>query len=311
LAIFKIRLFDRLSIIRDGREIADGLSPKSQELLAYLLVFRERWHARERLAGEIWPDSQTAEARARFRRLLWRLHHGLDAQEEPFAGLLRIHPDWVGINPDAALWLDLAIIERASETLPQKTSVLTGTQADDLHTAAELMRGELLGNWYHDWCITERERLTFVQLSLLGRLTDHYIETGQIERGLNVASDMLRLDRAHEGAHRKAMCLYAMAGDRTRAIRQFQACKKAMHDELGVVPERATLALYDQVRGESLREPGAMRQAEQRDIQTPVSNGDISARIERLQTLADLSHDQIGQELHQLRNSIGDDATRT
>jgi DNA-binding SARP family transcriptional activator len=307
VAIFRVRLFGKLSVVRDGEDISDSLSPKSQELLAYLLVFRERWHARERLAADIWPDSPASEARARFRRLLWRLHHGLDARDEPSGGLLRIHPEWVGINPDADLWLDLGVVEQASPLINKASKPLTRSEADDLQVAADLIRGELLGNWYHDWCITERERLMFVQLSLLGRLTDHYIATRQIERGLAAASDMLRLDRAHEGAHRKAIYLYALAGDRTRAIRQYQACERALQDELGVEPEQSTLTLYGQVRGDGLIpvNPDPTPNHPEPGSGPPV--GEISARIDRLQSLADRSHDQIWRELHQLRNSIGDE----
>jgi DNA-binding SARP family transcriptional activator len=304
LATFRIRLFGKLSVHRDGEDISDHLSPKSQELLAYLLVFRERWHARERLAGAIWPDAPALEARSRVRRLLWRLQQGLDARSDPPAGLLRIHSDWVGINPEADLWLDLAAIERTGDMLNgMSNGTLTCAQVVDLQSAADLFQGELLGNWYRDWCVTERERLTFFQLSLLGRLTDHFIATEQIDRGLAATSDMLRIDRAHESAHRKAMQLYSMAGDRTRALRQFQACKTALQDELGVEPERATIDLYRLLRDEDVRPFTGGTPIEPLPVEA-TSIEEISARIDRLQTLANVSHDQIWQELHQLRNSL-------
>ena len=48
-----IHLFGRLSILRDGHTVFESLPPKAQELLVYLLLHRDRWHTRERLAAEL------------------------------------------------------------------------------------------------------------------------------------------------------------------------------------------------------------------------------------------------------------------
>jgi hypothetical protein len=66
---------------------------------------------------------------------------------------------------------------------------------------------------------------------------------------------ILRVDRAHEQAHRRMMRLHALRGDRTAALRQYEQCVAALAEELGVQPTRRTLTLYDRIRADRLMAP--------------------------------------------------------
>jgi hypothetical protein len=56
-------------------------------------------------------------------------------------------------------------------------------------------------------------------------------------------------DAASERTHVVMMQLHLMAGDRTAALRQFDMCRGALMDELGVPPEASTIRLRDQIGG--------------------------------------------------------------
>jgi DNA-binding SARP family transcriptional activator len=65
---------------------------------------------------------------------------------------------------------------------------------------------------------------------------------------------ILRCDRAHESTHQQMMRLYYLAGDRAAALRQYERCAAALHEELDVLPARRTVALYEQIRADRLEE---------------------------------------------------------
>jgi DNA-binding SARP family transcriptional activator len=305
LATIRVRLFGKLSVRHDEHELASGLSPKAQELLAYLLVFRRGLHSRERLACEMWPDASALEARSRLRRLLWKLQHEHGEGDDSLSKLLKVDSGWIGINPAVDLWLDHAIIEETFHEIGRvNAATLTAEQAEDLQQALDLAAGELLGGWYDDWCIAERERMHVLQLSLLTRLAEHYISTRQVGRGLATVLEILRIDPAHEVAHRQAILLYCMTGDRTRALRQFHTCETALRRELGVSPERSTIELYRKIRDEDLsfdRHP-PIRLSGRKEAHPSLE--EIHARMDELQSIAIESHNQMRQQLHHLRNSI-------
>jgi len=73
------------------------------------------------------------------------------------------------------------------------------------------------------------------------------IERGQFEDGLQVCQAILTRDSCWEQAYRLIMMAYARQGNRAQALRVYQRCVGALHDELGVEPSPATRALHDRI----------------------------------------------------------------
>jgi DNA-binding SARP family transcriptional activator len=302
----RIRLFGKLSAHRGGDDLLASLPPKAQELLAYLLLYRERWHTRERLAAELWPEAGPREGRTRLRRLMWRLQDGLG--EDPAATrLLKVQADWLGINADAGLWLDVEIVEQAYRRLGSAPDGVTPELAARLESASASIQGDLLDNWYQEWCIVERERLRIIQIGVLSRLTNYYVAHRQIERGVATASQLLQIDRAHEGAHRQLMRLRYMAGDRTGALRQFDICRNVLNEEFRVAPERLTLALYDELRNDqpascNAQFPSLAERPQVTDDRASVES--IHTRLDRLHRQVAASQESVTRSLHELQQAL-------
>ncbi|WP_170981286.1 bacterial transcriptional activator domain-containing protein [Mycolicibacterium sp. CR10] len=125
---------------------------------------------------------------------------------------------------------------------------LNDTQARKADQAVAAYRGDLLEGCYLTWCVLERERVRAMYLELLDRLLGQAEATGDINAGLRYGSLVLRQDRAHERTHRRVMRLYGACGDRTGGLRQFERCRAALAEELGVEPAASTLALYESLR---------------------------------------------------------------
>jgi DNA-binding SARP family transcriptional activator len=269
----------------DGTPVQGLESARVQELLTYILLHRRRPHARETLAGLLWRDSESDQSRKYLRQALWQLQTALDAAVGLAEGrVLVVESDWVGLNPHADLWLDVAEFERAAPRLLDVSAAqLSAEDVGAARQALELYTGDLLDGWYQDWCLFERERLQTQCLRLLDKLMRYAEAHGHYEQGIAYGVRLLGYDRAREPTHRGIMRLQYLAGDRTAALRQYERCVAALQEELGVEPDRRTTALYQQIRLDRL-EPAMASSAP-----SGLSPSDLAASLRQLQTmLADL-----------------------
>jgi DNA-binding SARP family transcriptional activator len=245
----QVRAFGRVAVLRDGRAVP-VLSAKALELLCYLLLHRGRAHTRDALSRLLWPDAPESQARKYLRQTLWQLQTtlagGSVADTPP---LLDVQAGQVRLNPAASVWCDVDAVEqttrRCADVAP---AALTEADVTALEHAAALCQGDLLEGWNQDWCVRERDRLHLLHLGLLERLTDHCVASGAAVRGLAHGNRLLQLDPAREVTHRQLMRLYAVAGDRTGAMRQYRRCVEALATEFDLEPDAETVHLYGQIR---------------------------------------------------------------
>ncbi len=300
----RVCLFGRFSIWRDGRPLGGLESSKAQELLCYLLLHRDRPHTRESLATLLWCDTPTAQARKNLRQTLWQLQSALDPMgSHAGPSLLLVEPDWVHLNPEADLWLDVAAFEQRVLPLQgTRGSQMDASAALDLRDAVGLYEADLLEGWYQDWCIFERERLQSDFLSTLDKLMDYSEAQGEYESGLGYGQRILRCDRARERTHRQMMRLFYLAEDRSGALRQYARCVAALREELGVEPGRRTEALCQQIRADLLDPAPAL--APRDSDETPgAPSSELIDRLRRLQgTIAEMQQ-WVQQELVAVRHS--------
>lgn len=223
-------------------------SRRAEELLGYLLLFRERPHHREVLAGRLWPESSTAQSRKYLRQSLWHLR-----ALEPGPGdnaFFNTESDWVQVDANF-VWLDVAEMEAAyapAKLIPGEQ--MPADLAAALKRVVPLYRGDLLEGCYQDWCVYERERLKAMYLALLEKLLGYCEAHDEPEEGLVYGEELLRHERAHERAHWRLMRLHYLAGDRTAALRQYEHCRVALQEELQTAPGERVLNLYEQIRSD-------------------------------------------------------------
>lgn len=253
---WEVSLFGKFEIERNGARARGFGRRKVQELLSYLLLFKNRPQARESLSETLWGDQLAACTRKNLRLILWRLRSALDANRIPSKSVLQIDDDWIQINPLSEFWLDTTEFEKVFNSINGKS--LQGLGARDFESmqrAAALYKGDLLEGWYQEWCIFERERFQTMYLMLLDKLVQFCELRQKYDFGITYGMQILRHDCAHERAHRQLMRLYFLTGNRTQAIHQFERCVKALHDDLGVEPSERTKQLYEQIRLDTFTPP--------------------------------------------------------
>lgn len=257
-----LQLFGRFCASCNDRTFHGFDACKVQELLCYLLIYRKT-HSRESLAAILWGDSSSAQSKKYLRQALWQLQTALESNLGPLQSrVILVDGDWVSLNPDLDLWLDVWVFEHAHALMHEMPNPqLDAESTKALHEAVELYRGDLLEGCYQDWCLCERERLQNMYLAMLDLLIRSCEANQKFEAGLAYAARVLRCDPARERSHRQVMRLYYGAGDRTTALRQYERCVLALEAELGVRPSARTVALYKQIQADQLELPQSSNKA--------------------------------------------------
>ena len=230
-----VRCLGRLSLrCPEAREAVATELPlpatlKSQSLLAYLIVNRQRPHTRNHLAGLFWGDRPERNARRSLATALWQIRRCLPGDDFILADATDVR-----FTPHGPFWLDAAEFERLVQArdLPAQVSVL--------QHAVELYRGDFLDGFYDDWVLGERYRLESLYGDALARLMTAQEALGAHAAVLAVAQRLLAQDPLREDAHRAAMRAYCRLGQRHAALAQFGRCEQVLAAELEIAPMAET-----------------------------------------------------------------------
>jgi DNA-binding SARP family transcriptional activator len=312
MSTLRIYLFGKFCV-RRNEQVLDGFEArKVQELFCYLLLHRVHSLPRETLASLLWPDTTTIQSKKNLRQTLWQLQSALGSHNERVNGrILLVEPDWVQLNSQADIWLDVAEFEQVYN-LVQKTpgQELNGSQAQLLQETVQFYQGPLLEGWYQDWCLLERERLQSIYLAMLDKLMSHCEVHHDYETSLLYGMRIMCYDRARERTHRRMMRLYYFLGDRAEALRQYERCAGALEEELGVQPSKSTVALYKQIQADQLDEPlpaMALRETDPAlEVVTPLLHEVLGQLTYLQESLSDLQN-QVQQSIQQVELALNPD----
>jgi len=222
-----------------------GLPKKARALLAYLAMMPGRPIPREQLADLLWSSSGPEQARHSLRQSLVAVRRVFEhSTGKP---ITTIGPD-VMLEPTDALEVDAHRFEALA-----RSDALA-----DLANAGELYRGCFLANFdissepFMAWVQLERARLESIANQVLRRLAEALSTGGDHNGAVAAAQRLVALDPLNEDANRLLMELYAFAGRRVEAIRQFATLSDNLRRELNVAPDKRTLALAHAIRADAL-----------------------------------------------------------
>ena len=264
-----VRLLGAFGLRRGAVALPALPTQRSEALLAYLVIQRDRLVHRDVLCGDLWGDRSDAQARKSLRTTLWRRRLCLEADPAPrgprlrgdgdqigFVAppaprgtLLRVDGDHIGFvaPPDARVdvW-ELDECVRLSEE--EGAAPLDEATARRLGRVAALYGGDLMQGHYDDWCTEPRERLRTGFLSVLERLLWHHESKRAWQPAIACAQQILRHDPFREHVHRSLMTSHHAMGDRPSALRQYRHCADVLRRELDIEPMDETRALHERIR---------------------------------------------------------------
>jgi predicted ATPase/DNA-binding SARP family transcriptional activator len=220
---------------------------KAIALLAYLAV-SNRPYLRDQLVSLLWPELDQSHACAALRSTLWALKKAI-GEEWLDAGRQTI-----GLNQDTNLWMDVNCFHdllAACRTHGHPEGDVCPACLQPLADAAALYQDDFLAGFtlrdspeFDDWQRLQTEDLRRELSTVLERLARCYSLQGTFEPAIACARRWMALDPLHEPAHRCLMQLYAWAGRRTDAMRQYEECVQVVEQELGLPPQEETVRLF-------------------------------------------------------------------
>jgi DNA-binding SARP family transcriptional activator len=221
---------------------------KAQALLAFLALSPAQRQTRERLAALCWADTPEEQARNSLRQTLFTIRSALGrVATQVLAG-------------DAgAVWLEAGAVDVDVLAFERFASQDTD---EALARAVALYQGDLLDGLelevsFDEWLAPTRERLRRLATSTMVKLLARQGEAGATEAAIATGTKLLGVDPTHEVTHRALIRLYAGAGRRAEAIRQYQSCIDLLRNELQTEPEPATVEAYRWALGAGRAAPSA------------------------------------------------------
>jgi DNA-binding SARP family transcriptional activator len=226
----QVRLLGAVEIILDGRRLRAFNSLRLQRFLALIALRRDPQH-RSRLAFELWPDSDEAQARTNLRKLLHDFRHAL-----PDLG------EFIEIDHETVHWIARG---------PSEVDVLRfqdAMAAGDFELAARLYSGDFLPACYDDWVLEERAKLRAKAYRALVQLTEDAARRDDHNTAIGHAQRIIDLEPTDEAAVRMQMQAHLALGDRAAALRAYHRYAQVLERDLAAAPGEAIGALYQQLR---------------------------------------------------------------
>jgi DNA-binding SARP family transcriptional activator len=199
---------------------------------------------REQVLEMLWPGADLESALNSFGKALHAARRALEPELVPreSSSYLRLTDSVVALDLEH-VWVDADHFELLAE------SALRGPDVGSYDAALAAYGGELLPeDRYADWCSQRRECLVELYLRLLTGLAEALARRGAPGAAAARLREVLQHDPTREDVHRRLMAVYAAAGTRDQAVRQFHVCQDVLRRELDLAPGEETRALYERIR---------------------------------------------------------------
>lgn len=233
-----IRAFGRAEVSVNGRTIAmsDWRTKSVRDLFFYFLL-NEDALTKEQLAEVLWPEITDPQLlKKRFKDEIYRLRRAAGRN------VIVFDEEYYRFNRALDYEYDVEAFEsylRRSHKAKDNTD-----RIEWLQKAVDLVRGPYLSEVDALWVLEERQRLSQVYVSSLEELAHLYLDANQLDRCLSICQLALAHEPYREVIYQLEMRAYAALGDRASIVRQYQACKAALKEGLGISPSQETENIY-------------------------------------------------------------------
>ncbi|RPI24007.1 MAG: hypothetical protein EHM70_21795, partial [Chloroflexota bacterium] len=236
---------------------------KSLALLVYLRLC-EHDVSRESLATLFWPEYDQQHAQANLRRALSSLNISLQKE------LLEADRVKISLTDRSKVWVDVEQFQRlraAAQEHPHSSELTCPNCLDDLNEAQQLYRGDFLEGFnlpdcpeFDQWQFLQRESLRQDWGQVLQKLAEANAAQAKWESAIAFARRWVALDRLHEPASRLLIDIYARAGQRTAALRQYDELAHSLEEQLGQQPSQETRQYAEKIKlqGQAVRNSPAL-----------------------------------------------------
>jgi DNA-binding SARP family transcriptional activator len=273
MAELRIELLGGFQVVSRGRAIPEEMWQRRKPAALFKLLAlapRHRLH-REQVMDALWPELPPAAAAANLRKVVYYARHALPGEEG--SRLICAVGDLLYLPPEG-LRIDVDAFRSAGARARQ-----TGDPAA-YWEAVGLYRGGLLpDDRYEQWVIGRRDELEFEFLAIVDELAALLEGRGDLAGAMRAVALLIAAEPLEEGAHVRLMRLYALAGRRGEALRQYERLREMLAAELGSEPGVEAQRLYEEVRARQVAEPELSAELWERVGELRIGSGDATGAL--------------------------------
>ncbi len=224
---------------------------RSRKVLALLiyLVVEGKQHERDKLANLLWPESSQPQGRTALRNTLARLRRSLAVAGD----FIVTEGSRVGFDFHQSFDLDVQAVDAAASTLSSDISL------DTLKTTLKQVQGEFLAGFslpdapdFEIWMTRQREWCYRRGEALFAAVVQKQLVLGSFSDAAEIATQWTRYAPLTEIAYYHLVEAYALAGDRTAALKAYETCQRLLANELGVSPSTEIAALVERIKQDNI-----------------------------------------------------------
>jgi len=254
-----VRVLGRPSLTWNGRPL--WVPGRKLPGLVYALAIRRDGMSKDELTELLWGPDRRGSLRTALYRLRRASHAGEWLVNDPESGRLRLE----GAS-DLASFERLGIAGDFGGALALLPSALdSGDVRAALLTDFDIAEAPAFG----DWLEVERDRLFGLTRSFAVQHAAELAKGGQFDDALALLGRISESDPLDEELHRRIMTISWRAGEPARALRQYEACRRALAEGLGLTPIATTRELFEAIRTDEAIAPddrvriGATRESDE------------------------------------------------
>jgi len=253
----EVRCLGRFEVRSAWKQVERWQSVKAKAVFEYFMTRPREPVIKDVLMETLWPGCDPQAASNNLKAAMHGLRQTLSRlfnERENFPYILFLQGSYL-ISLEIELWVDVEQFEQHwahGRRLEKEGEVAEAMREFEL--AEALYRGDYLEDEpYEEWTLFRRESLKDTYIIILGKLADHSLEVADYENCIIYCQRILAKDPCREDAYRRLMRCYSRLGQRNRALRWYEICRRTIHGELDAAPDRETTALYHQLlRNESI-----------------------------------------------------------
>lgn len=254
------RLLGPVQLATNERPLTSAAWPRrsARSLLLLLLATPGHRVTRDRAVDLLWPDLPLERVPSTWYQALTTLRRVLEPGLAPRqkSAYLVTEAAVVSLDPRLELSLDVDAFEA---TLRRCDARGADERRACLQSALALYQGDLLAEEPGEgWTADRREELHLAWQRAILALADLDLHAGEPLRSVTALQRVLATDRTAEEMHRALIRAFVSAGEQDSARRQYERCRQALWDELGIEPDDATRRLVAMDEGSAASVPSAV-----------------------------------------------------
>ena len=243
----EIHLLGAFRVSVDGRVVAERqfTRRKPKQLIKLLALQPNHQLHREQAMELLWPDSDPESAAHNLHKAIHLARHALEPELASAAAshFILTQGQQILLHAPGKLCIDVDEFELKAAAAIKSEDSAACEAALSLYGGDDLLTEDR----YEDWAATRREQLRERYHALLGKLSKIYESQSDYQQSIEPLRKLVGSDPANEESHRDLMRVYALAGNRHQALRQYQLCVASLRKHFDAEPQRATVELHRQI----------------------------------------------------------------